>query len=143
MPLRQISTVPPCRPLPPMEPRGRASGTAFPGADRSAAVRMYATECRSVAAGTELVAEFDDCDAIYFVVSGWMILKRILEDGRQQVLDFVLPGSFVGDPTARSRFAAFSIEALTDAEVAVVPQRRLPDLLRTVPSLTMRHGVLN
>jgi CRP-like cAMP-binding protein len=141
MPLRQISTVPPCRPLPPMAAptmaRGRSSDAVAPGGEATAAVRMYATECRGVAAGSELVAEFDDCDAIYFVVSGWMVLKRILEDGRQQVLDFVLPGSFVGDPTGRSRYATFSIEALTDAEVAVVPQRRLPDLLRSVPSLTM------
>ncbi|MEX2453495.1 MAG: Crp/Fnr family transcriptional regulator [Rhodospirillaceae bacterium] len=88
-------------------------------------------------AGTELVSEFENCAHVFVVLRGWMALKRILEDGRQQILDFALPGAFVGDPTGRARMLSYSIEAVTDSEVAVIPLSRLPDLLRRAPSVAL------
>jgi CRP/FNR family transcriptional regulator len=138
MPLRAAIAEPPCSPLP-QNPVARSQRIhRVPGKeDRPAAiaVRAAASEIRKVSAGVEVVSEFDDCEAVFCVLSGWMVLKRILEDGRQQVLDFALPGRFIGDPTARCSSFGYSVAALTDAEYAVLPKRRIPELLRASPSL--------
>lgn len=136
-----IAVEPPCRPLSPAFFRRDVAATPASPAKlpnpEMAALHFYATDRRSVAAGTDLVSEFETCTNLYFVLDGWMALKRILEDGRQQILDFVLPGAFVGDPTGRTRAMSYSVEALTDAEVAVIPLGRLPDLMRKVPAVAM------
>ncbi len=139
MPMRVAIAEPPCRPLP-QNPAARSQRIPQrPDAGNrpsDIAVRAAASEIRKVSAGVEIVSEFDDCDALFCVLSGWMILKRILEDGRQQLLDVALPGMFVGDPTGRCRSFGYSVAALTDAEYAVLPKRRIPELLRASPSLT-------
>jgi len=140
MSLRQISVEPPCRPLNPVPfpgtRRAETVGHAFPLHPECAAAQLYATDRRTVAAGVDLVSEFDTCDSVFIVLSGWMALKRILEDGRQQILDFVLPGSIVGNPTGAA-VMSHSIEALTDTEVAVIPQSRIPEMMSAAPSAAM------
>jgi hypothetical protein len=56
----------------------------------------YAMDRRTLAAGMELFAEGEASDCLYVVLDGWLILHRILEDGRRQILDFALPGAILG-----------------------------------------------
>ena len=141
MPVRQISAEAPCRPVVPMpvsrDGESNVVDLDFGVQPELAAARMYATDRRLVPAGVDLISEYDESDSIYIVLKGWMALKRILEDGRQQILDFVLPGSIVGDPTGATSFMTYSIEAITDTEVAVIPQSRLPELLGAAPTLAI------
>lgn len=139
MPLHQLYATPPCRPAIPAALRGNIdvgpSGSASALDAGLAAALFFAADRRRVAAGTELVSEFETCSHLYVVVDGWMAMKRILEDGRQQILDFVLPGDVIGDATGQSQALKFSVEALTDAEVICVPASRVPELLQRIPSL--------
>lgn len=110
-----------------------------PRAQIFAIADRYAIDRRSLAAGTELFAEGEESEFLYVVLSGWLMLHRILEDGRRQILDFALPGAVVGyraGPDAAFRFTA---ETVTPASVAIIPLKRIAGLLRegSAASLTL------
>lgn len=88
-----------------------------------------ASSIRTVSAGTGLFAEGDASDNLYVVLDGWMLQYRILEDGRRQILDFALAGAVLGYRAESEAALAFSVEALTDAEVAVIPLKNVGKLL--------------
>ena len=44
------------------------------------------------AAGEDLVCEGDRCDSVRVFLSGWACRYKALEDGRRQIVSFVLPG---------------------------------------------------
>jgi CRP/FNR family transcriptional regulator len=91
--------------------------------------RHHASDRRFVPAGTELFAEGETSDNLYVVLSGWLFLYRILEDGRRQILDFALPGAVLGYHARPESPFTFSAEAITNAEVAVIPISRVSNLL--------------
>ena len=43
-------------------------------------------------AGQEIVVEGEKIDFVFVIESGWAIRYRMLEDGRRQILNFMLPG---------------------------------------------------
>lgn len=102
-------------------------------ADRNAIDR------RTLAGGMELFAEGECSDSLYVVLDGWLILHRILEDGRRQILDFALPGAVLGYRAEPDAVFGFSAEAVTAATVAVIPLARIAALLRegSAVSLTL------
>lgn len=80
---------------------------------------------RSFAAGTELFAQDEPNEDVFTVIDGWVSLSLILEDGRRQILDFLLPGDICGlTPLADSQ-APHTAEALTDVTASVVPREQL------------------
>lgn len=90
----------------------------------------YAMDRRSLAAGMELFAEGEASDCLYIVLDGWLILHRILEDGRRQILDFALPGAILGYRAGPAVPSGFTAEAITPASVAILPLSRIGALLR-------------
>lgn len=42
--------------------------------------------------GEDLVAEGDPVDSVRVVLSGWLFRHKTLEDGRRQIVNFILPG---------------------------------------------------
>lgn len=106
--------------------------------------REYASDRRLVAAGTELFGEGETSDNLYIVLDGWLFLHRILADGRRQILDFALPGAAVGYRAHPDVPFSFSAEAITDAEVAIIPLSRVSQLLyRGADSAMMMLGAVN
>lgn len=99
--------------------------------------RNYVSDRRFVAAGTELFAEGETSDSLYVVLSGWLFLHRILEDGRRQILDFALPGAVLGYHADPEKPFKFSAEAITNAEVAAIPVSCVRDLLSRGSSCAM------
>jgi CRP-like cAMP-binding protein len=79
-------------------------------------------------AGQDLFGLGEPCDAIYNLIEGWMFRYGLHEDGRRQILDFVLPGAVLGFHSAPSAVTTFGIEALTDATLCVIPHRALEPL---------------
>jgi CRP-like cAMP-binding protein len=58
-----------------------------------AAIRSAARERPGkAAAGEDLVCEGDRCDSVRLFLSGWACRYKALEDGRRQIVSFVLPG---------------------------------------------------
>ena len=114
------------------EPPCRAA--AQPGA---ALHTRLANGRRFVPAGAELYCEGDAGGDLYVVIEGWMIQYQILSDGRRQILDFALPGTFLGFVSPADPTLTHGAESLTGATVAVIPSERLGDLCRSDPEFSM------
>ena len=84
---------------------------------------------RSFAAGTELFAQDEPNDDVFTVIDGWVSLSHILEDGRRQILDFLLPGDICGFTPPAGGHAPYTAEALTDVTAATVPREQFESRL--------------
>ncbi len=59
-------------------------------------VQGFKTGEFAVDPGTTILAEGSHSPHVYTVLSGWGFRYKLLEDGRRQILNFLLPGDFVG-----------------------------------------------
>jgi CRP-like cAMP-binding protein len=95
----------------------------------------YRSGDREFVAGQDLFSLGAPCDFVYNLVSGWVFLYNILEDGRRQILHFALPGAVLGFVPANGAVATHSAQALTDAVVCVIPRKALGALSKTYPEI--------
>ncbi len=116
----ELALEPPCKPL----------MAAVPSRD---GMQPAAPQYRLIPAGGILYAQGETCEDIFTVIEGWVFLHHILEDGRRQVLDFLLPGDFCGGLAASEDGASHTAEALTEVTVAVLPRSRLPAMFASNP----------
>jgi CRP-like cAMP-binding protein len=72
---------------------------------------------------------------LYTVLSGWAFRFKTLQDGRRQVLNFALPGDFLGLQGAVFDEMQHSVEALTDLTLCIFPREKLWSLFSEQPSL--------
>jgi CRP-like cAMP-binding protein len=70
--------------------------------------------------------------AVYTLFEGWAFRFRLLDDGRRQILSFLLPGSPIGLPLFAPSRANFSVQALTDVTLCVFDRGELADYLGSV-----------
>jgi len=87
--------------------------------------RLYQRR-RTFAAGVDLVHQGQSNQAAYILARGWAASYKLLEDGGRQIVDFQIPGDFLGLRSALLRISDHSIEPVTDIEVSEV---LVPDLL--------------
>ncbi|HWB49362.1 MAG TPA: Crp/Fnr family transcriptional regulator [Stellaceae bacterium] len=106
--------------------------------DELPVVREIGWEIRSVRRRQAILTEGSKNRAVYFVVDGFLIRYRILRDGQRQIVDLALPGDFAGVPSCFFMDALYTIKALTDATVAVVPLEKLVGLFETHPRLAAK-----
>jgi len=90
---------------------------------------------RTLRPGHEIVSEGRRCTAVFLMTEGIAIRQRILRDGQRQILNFVLPGDFVGFTNCRFDSALYSIRTLTHATISPIPLPRLIALFDTHPQL--------
>jgi len=72
---------------------------------------------------------------LFTLFSGWAFRFREMRDGRRQILNFLLPGDFVGFQNRLFEDSPYGVEALTDAEVCVFARSKIWDLNRGYPEL--------
>jgi CRP-like cAMP-binding protein len=85
--------------------------------------------------GEALMMEGQSTQTLYTLMSGWMYRYKALPDGRRQVLNFILPGDFVGLQAAVFGEAQHTIECLADSVLCVFPRARLWTLYEREPGL--------
>jgi len=71
-------------------------------------------------AGKDLVHQGQSKQAAYILATGWAASYKILENGERQIVDFLLPGDFVGLRSSLLRISDHSIEPVTDIEVSEI-----------------------
>lgn len=81
---------------------------------------------RSFVAGRDLVHQGQSDRAAYILADGWVCSYKILSDGSRQIVDFQVPGDFLGLRSVLLRASDHCIEPVTDIEVSEV---LTPDLL--------------
>ncbi len=92
---------------------------------------------RIFATGRDLVHQGRADQATYILVSGWAVAYKLLEDGQRQIIDFLIPGDFVGLRGMVSHLSDHSVEPVTDIEVTEVLVADLMTALADTPRLAI------
>ena len=90
---------------------------------------------RDYAVGETLFSERSTYRHAVIVESGWAISYKLLDDGRRQVLRFILPGDFVGLYTAVIEVANAYVEPVTPLSVSLFPASKIADVFAETPRL--------
>ena len=81
---------------------------------------------RTFLAGHEMMHEGQSNASAYILAEGWACSYKMLPDGGRQVINFQIPGDFLGLRSILFRTSDLSLEALTDIEASEV---FAPDIL--------------
>jgi CRP-like cAMP-binding protein len=84
---------------------------------------------------TDLIIEGEEFTHGYVFEDGWACLYRVLNDGRRQILNFVVPGDFVGASAGAVSIADHSVSTLTPCNVHAFQTTKLADVARRMPAL--------
>lgn len=83
---------------------------------------------RILDAGLPIYRQGDPTGDLFNLVSGWVVQYQDLEDGRRQVLRFLVPGALFGYEPSGVKGMCHGAEALTNASLCVVPAARMTEL---------------
>ncbi|MBW8636685.1 Crp/Fnr family transcriptional regulator [Hoeflea sp. WL0058] len=86
--------------------------------------------------GSTVLVEGSHSAHLYTLLSGWGFRYKMLDDGRRQILNYVLPGDMIGLQGTLMGEMQHSIEALTPMIMCVFERERLSELFRSFPSLS-------
>ncbi|MBS0123313.1 Crp/Fnr family transcriptional regulator [Thetidibacter halocola] len=90
---------------------------------------------RSFVAGRDLVHQGQSDQAAYILASGWACSYKLLEDGQRQIVDFQIPGDFLGLRSVLLHVSDHSIEPVTDIEVTEIHVADLLEAFAHTPRL--------
>ena len=85
--------------------------------------------------GGEIIAAGQDQAELYTLYAGWAIRCKTLPDGRRQILNILLPGDLIGLQGAMFEAAAYSVEAITEVQLCLLPRRKVWSLFENMPEL--------
>jgi CRP/FNR family transcriptional regulator, anaerobic regulatory protein len=115
----------------------RACGLFRPITDNElGAIADMKREHITLPSGTEIVRAGEDSPELYTLYSGWAFRFKTLSDGRRQILNFLLPGDFIGVQQEMGTAAGHGVQALTDCVLCVFRRDALWELHRSAPSLS-------
>jgi CRP/FNR family transcriptional regulator len=89
-------------------------------------------------AGTDLFLQGGSCSSFFVVTEGWAFTYLLLENGNRQILDFALPGAFLGfqpDPELPMNYSA---QCLTAVRACVAPKPAVYPVLRREARFAMQ-----
>ncbi|WP_414702948.1 Crp/Fnr family transcriptional regulator [Polaromonas sp. UBA4122] len=98
-------------------------------------IEAFRSGASVVPAGGAVIYEQKSNGKLFTLYSGWAFRYKSLSDGRRQILNFLLPGDFVGLQQEFSGGATHGIEAISDVALCVFPRDGLWKLFREYPSL--------
>lgn len=90
---------------------------------------------RNFVAGGDLVHQGEASPAAYILAEGWVCSYKLLRDGSRQVVDFQIPGDFLGLRSVLLRTADHNIEPITPVEASEVLESDLIHAFSASPRL--------
>ena len=87
------------------------------------------------AAGTKIVKENAQNERLFTVLSGWVFRYRTLEGSRRQIINYGLPGDFLGLQATLDDAMSHGIETLTDVTLCHFSRDKLWELYAEHPRL--------
>lgn len=88
--------------------------------DRMLIDGLLRTEGRLVPAGTDLIREGEPIHFVKLVIDGWGCRYKLLEDGRRQIVAFLLPGDLCNPDALAAEEMDHSIGAISDMHCALI-----------------------
>lgn len=107
---------------------------ALSEAERAVLDRLHRRR-RSFAAGRDLVFQGQSTHAAYILASGWVCSYKTQPDGTRQIVDFQIPGDFLGLRSVLLRTSDHGFEPITDIEAIEVLASDLLDAFAQTPRL--------
>lgn len=86
-------------------------------------------------AGASIIGEGQRDGRLATLFSGWAFRYQTLRDGRRQILNFLLPGDFIGLQQMMTDESPHGVEALTDVVLCTFPRDAVWQLHRRLPRL--------
>ena len=90
---------------------------------------------RTFVAGVDLVHQGQVDQSAYILAKGWVCSYKLLPDGGRQIVDFQIPGDFLGLRSVLFRTADHNIEPVTAVEASEVIITDLLDAFARTPRL--------
>ncbi|MBC7739325.1 MAG: Crp/Fnr family transcriptional regulator [Candidatus Saccharibacteria bacterium] len=107
---------------------------ALSGAEVSALDRLHKKR-KVFSAGCDMVYQGQTNQSCYILASGWVCSYKLLSSGTRQIVDFQIPGDFLGLRSLLFRTADHNIEPVTKVEASEVQAVDLLDIFSTTPRL--------
>ncbi len=98
-------------------------------------VENFKTGELAVAKGATILSEGSPSPHLYTVTSGWGFRYKFMDDGRRQILNYIMPGDIVGLQGGLMDEMQHSVEALSEMRLCVFERTRLMELYRKHPEL--------
>lgn len=86
-------------------------------------------------AGETLIFEGQTDALLYTLLNGWAFRFKTLNDGRRQILNFLLPGDFIGVQQKMTDVAGHGVMTLTDVLLCVFERTALWEFHRQSPTM--------
>ncbi len=90
---------------------------------------------RAFPAGRDMVHQGQTNSSAYILAEGWVCSYKLLSGGTRQIVDFQIPGDFLGLRSVLFRTADHNIEPVTKVEASEVLVEDLLDTFRNTPRL--------
>jgi len=110
--------------------------TRLSSADKQALVTAASQKIRQLHSREDLVCEGDRPQAINLVLAGWACRYKVLEDGRRQITNFMVPGDLCDMRMFILREMDHSIAAITPLKVAEIPSDTILELIDSYPRVS-------
>ncbi|OCK05869.1 MULTISPECIES: Crp/Fnr family transcriptional regulator [Thalassospira] len=79
----------------------------------------------TLSAGREIVHEGQRAHNAFILLDGWVASYKLLPDGTRQIIDFQIPGDFLGLRSLLLRTSDHSFEAITEITVAEISAQNM------------------
>ena len=90
---------------------------------------------RRFAAGMDMIHQGQSDQCAYVLASGWAYSYKILPSGSRQIVDFQIPGDFLGLRSVLFRTSDHNVEPITAVQASEVKRRDLLDAFANNPRL--------
>ena len=98
-------------------------------------IQQFKTRSLSLPAGAIIIDEGLPSEDLYTLYSGWAFRFKTLSDGRRQILNFLLPGDFVGLQEKMADVSPHGVGAITAVSLCRFSRSGLWELYRSHPGL--------
>ena len=107
-----------------------------PQSDREVAlIESLKTDQIMIDADRSIIREGQTDAPLYTLLTGWAYRFKTLSDGRRQILNFLLPGDFIGVQQKMGDAAAHGVQSLTEVMLCVFRRDALWEFHRSAPTL--------
>ncbi|MBX3656062.1 MAG: Crp/Fnr family transcriptional regulator [Ramlibacter sp.] len=98
-------------------------------------IQQFRRRALTLAAGAMVIPEHRRGGQLFTLYAGWAFRFKTLRDGRRQILNFLLPGDFIGLQEEFADGATPGVEAVTEVQLCVFPLDGLWPMFQAYPKL--------
>lgn len=105
--------------------------------EEEGALQALAGKCQQADTGDLIIEQGQPVSGLALIEEGWAIRYRDLENGRRQIMDFVLPGDLCDPCVLIAERCDFSVAAITPLTYSLISLARLMELVQRVPKIAL------